>query len=67
MSYFVCVREFGPCRGKCEPQAGGIVNNSVIKVKFVLLSVPPPLHVHHVMGVCCKVFDIDWMLFDFFV
>ena len=20
---------------------------------------------HHVMGVCCIVFDIDWMLFEF--
>ena len=24
-------------------------------------------YVHHVMGVCCVVFDIDGMLFDFFL
>ena len=22
---------------------------------------------HHVMGVCCIVFDIDWMLYEFFL
>ena len=24
-------------------------------------------YVHHVMGVCCIVFDIDGMLFEFFM
>ena len=25
------------------------------------------MYVHHVMGVCCIVFDIDGMLFEFFM